>query len=292
MIKSFRPGALLIAIAFGFFAFDAAAQSSQPAAPQPGHSSRTIVAAGSGVNLGITRLLAEAFMATHPGVKIEVPGSIGSKGAIKAIADHAITIGLVSKPIKDEEKVPGSTSVAYARTPIVIGANSTVSEDDISSQDLVAVYKGTKTKWRDGHEIIVQSREAFDSGFQVLEKAIPGFKEAVDESRKTERWSVNFTDQDANKALAVVRYAIGVTDLGMISTEHLSIKPLKLDGIAPSIENLQSGRYSLGRTLYLYYHDKDLSPEAKAFVDFIRSEEGAKLLRDHGYLPLAFSPAP
>jgi phosphate transport system substrate-binding protein len=252
----------------------------QKSSPQP------LIAAGSGVNLGITRLLAKAFMDKHPQTIIEVPGSIGTKGAITAVNDGAITFGLISRPLKKEETTPTSALFRYARVPIVVGAHPGVADNEITSEDLVAVYRGTKTRWKDGGEIVVQSREPFDSGFIVLQDKIPGFKEAYTESQQAKRWSTYFTDQDANRALSATPNAIGVTDLGMVATEHLPIKVLQLNGIVPSPETLSDERYPLSRDLFILYREGTLSNEAKAFLDFIRSEEGGNILRSNGYLAL------
>lgn len=247
---------------------------------------KPIIAAGSGVNLAITKILGDAFMVSHPDIKVQVPGSIGTKGAIAAVKENAITFGLISRPLKNSEQSPEMTMRAYALTPLVIGANESVQDNDITSSELVAIYKGEQKKWKSGEEIIVQIREAFDSGFMILENSIPGFAQACEESRKTERWTTYFTDQDTNMALANTKNAIGVTDLGMIMSEKLSIKPLKLDGVLPTIETVQNGAYPLKRTLFFLFNEKALSPEAKAFLDFVASDKGAEILRAHGYVPL------
>lgn len=245
-----------------------------------------MTAAGSGANLSVTRLLAEAFGKDHPQITINVPGSIGSKGAIKAVADGAITFGLISRPLKAEEKALGITARPYARVAIVIGAHPTVPDQNINSQELIEIFKGTKTRWKNGKEIIVQAREKSDSGFLVLENNIPGFKEAYEESQKANRWTLYFTDQDANQALAMTPDAIGVTDLGMITTEHLRINVLKLNEIEPTPENLLNATYPLSRQLSFIYREGDLSEEAKAFLDFVFSEEGRSILKSNGYLPV------
>lgn len=261
------------------------ASTAWPQAPQQ-PALQTLTAAGSGVNLGITHLLARAFMDAHPQVRVEVPGSIGTKGAITAVFDGAIALGLISRPLKEEEKAEGLVAVPYARSPIVVGAHPTVADDEITSQDLVDIYRGTKTRWKDGSMIFVQSREPFDSGFMVLQEKIPGFKEAYQESHQARRWSVNFTDQDSNRALTVTPHAIGITDLGMVATEHLEIKILKLNGIMPSLETLLADQYPLSRDLFFLYREGTLPEGAKAFLDFVRSEAGGKILRSNGYLPL------
>jgi phosphate transport system substrate-binding protein len=245
-----------------------------------------LIAAGSGVNLGITRLLAAAFLKNHPQIKLDVPGSIGTKGAIKATADGAITFGLISRPLEKEELALGLVAKPYARVPIVIAAHPSVKDEGITFQELVEVYKGTKTRWKDGNQIIVQAREKWDSGFLVLQDKVPGFREAYTESYQAKRWSIYFTDQEANQAISKTPNAIGVSDLGMIKAENLNIKVLRINGLPPSPENLLNGSYPLGRELSFIFREKALPKEAKSFLDFVRSDEGRKILKSNGYLPV------
>lgn len=261
-----------------------------PAAGWPQTTPQTdphhLMAAGSGVNLGITQLLAEAFMRLHPETTVEVPGSIGSRGAISAVADGAITLGLISRPLKSSEESPGLVTRPYARTAIVVGVHPAVKEEEITLRELVDIYRGTKTRWKDASEIIVLAREPGDSGMQVMEEKVPGFKEAYAESAREKRWTIFYTDQDANRALATTRGAIGVSDLGMISAERLDIKVLKLNGITPALESLLDERYPLSRDLAFLYREGTLPEEARAFLDFVYSGEGGRILRSSGYLPL------
>ncbi|MDK9707262.1 MAG: substrate-binding domain-containing protein [Desulforhopalus sp.] len=251
----------------------------------PGGGEKMIFA-GSGVNLSITKLLADAFIKQHPRTAIEIPGSIGTRGAIKAVADKAIHLGLISRSLKEEEKRQDITEVPYAQVAIVIAANSRVAEDTITTGELIAIIDGKKNRWQNGSEIIVQVREKSDSGFQVLENSIPGFKEAYVKSQEARRWTMHFTDQEANKALASTPFALGVTDLGMISAEQLPVKVLKLNGIAPDPENLRNGSYPLSRQLSFIYNRDNLPEEAKNFMRFVFSDAGRTILQAHGYLPM------
>ena len=110
-----------------------------PLTPTVEPSSRHLVFAGSGVNLQIVRLLAEAFKQSHPDEfqKIDVPTTIGSTGAIQAVADGAITVGLISRPLKDQEKKLGLTVVPYAQTATAIATHPSVAEDGITSSELI-----------------------------------------------------------------------------------------------------------------------------------------------------------
>lgn len=245
-----------------------------------------LVAAGSGVNLAITRILAEAFVKNHPETAITVPGSIGTKGAIKASADGAITLGLISRPLQKEEKELGLTAIPYARVPIVVASHPGVKEEGVTFQELIDIYRGTKTRWKDGNPIIVQAREKSDSGFLVLQSKIPGFREAYAESQQANRWVIYYTDQEANEAIAKTPYAISVSDLGMIKAERLNIKALKLNGVVPGHASLQNGSYPLDRDLSFIYREAVPPKEAKGFLDFVRSDAGQRILKNHGYLPL------
>lgn len=278
---------LRLVTVFSLIALFALASAARAETAEKPSSDSVMIAAGSGVNLGITRLLAEAFMKARPGVEIKVPGSIGSKGAITAMADGAITFGLISRPLKEKEKTPNVIALPYAQVPLIVAANAIVADDALSSQELVDIFRGKKTKWSDGHEIVVQTREPFDSGVLVFEEKISGFKEAYGESRDANRWSVYFTDQDANQALSTTRYAIGFTDLGMIATEKLAVKPLRLDGVMPSSQTLEDGSYTLSRPLFILYNEKTVPESGKAFLDFIRSKKGKEILKANGYQPLS-----
>lgn len=267
---------IVVAACLGPAVGGAATVSQPPTAP--------LIAAGSGVNLGITRLLAEAFMKSHRGTAIQVPGSIGTRGAIKAAADSAIAFGLISRPLEKQELELGFTVRPYARVPITVVVHPSVREEEITFQELIDIYRGTKTRWKLGQEIVVHAREKSDSGFQVLQNQIPGFREVYQASLQANRWSVYYNDQEANQAIAKTPYAISVSDLGMIKTERLPIKPLKLNGVAPSTETLADGTYPLGRTLSFIYRESSLTPQGKAFLDFVR-RSGSSILKSHGYIP-------
>ena len=62
--------------------------------------------------------------------------------------------------------------------------------------------------------------------------------------------------------------------------------PLALDGIEPTPANMESGRYPVWLELGLV-HKAGVAPAgaARAFLDFIASPDGVRILHDHGVLP-------
>lgn len=246
--------------------------------------SAPLIFAGSGSNLPITRILADAFIKNHPGVTIDIPASIGSTGGIKAAAEGAITLGLTGRPLREGEKALNLTLVPYARTIIVIGAHPSVVDTALTYEELVRIYQGRKTRWQDGKEIIVLNRDEGEATIEVMNQVIPGFKEAHAESLKARRWIVAFTDQEMNKRLESTPQAIGMTDYGAITAEHLRIKPLALNTIAPTTENAQKGVYPLVKTMSFAFRSDRIPAEARAFIAFARSPAGQQILKENGYL--------
>lgn len=248
-----------------------------PAAP--------LVLAGSGTNLPIIRVLAKEFRKRHPEIAIEVPASIGSTGGIRAAADGAIDLGLISRPLKEKEKGLGLEVRNYARTPLIIGVHPSVPDDNITFAEILDIYRGKKRTWKDGREIIVLTREPGDSSIEVLVKGIAGFREVYDESLRGKRWTVLLTDLEMDETLAKTPSAIGLSDLGAITVERHRIKPLKVNGVAATLDNLRKGAYPLCKTLSFVYRKAALKAGAREFLAFIGSGEGRKILADNGYLP-------
>lgn len=255
----------------------------------PSNQSRSykkFIFAGSGANIPIIKHLAAEFVKSNPGVKIEVPPSIGTLGAVNALIDGEITVGLASRDLKDEEKKFGLRTIPYAQTALVMGAHPSVSDDNITSADLVEIYQGRKTRWSNGKEIVVLTREPGDSSIVILEKKIPGFKEAFDESQKAKRWTTLFTDQEANKALENTSFAFGISDTGLIAEGKLKVKILKFNGILPTVDSVARGDYPFTKILNFILPEKEIPTEVKAFIDFVRSDKGEEILKNHGYFTI------
>jgi phosphate transport system substrate-binding protein len=89
-----------------------------------------------------------------------------------------------------------------------------------------------------------------------------------------------------HEALLTVPFALGLSDLGTITIERLPIRALSIDGIAPTLENITSGRYPFTKTLGLVWHEDTLPDSGQAFVEFVQSDDGAGILTSHGYLPV------
>ena len=242
-----------------------------------------LVLAGSGSNLAATQLLIDAFKKIRPEIPIAPLTNIGSTGAVQAAADGVISLGLLSRPLKDKEKAHNLVLFPYARTPFVVGAHAGVVDDGITLSDLVNIYKGTKTTWKNGRTIVVLTREPGESSIDLLQEKVPGFREVYADSIKARRWTMVMKDEQMNERLMTTPDAIGFSDMGTIVAKKLNIKPLKLNGIAPTSANVRNGTYTLFKPLAFTCRNDRLTPEVRAFIEYACSSAGHEILEKNGY---------
>ncbi len=87
------------------------------------------------------------------------------------------------------------------------------------------------------------------------------------------------------KKVEKVISAIGID--GISSAKKRNLKFLKLDRVAPTKENIATGKYTLFRPLYLAINRTGASPQARAFIDFALSQEGQQIISSQGTVNLA-----
>lgn len=261
------------------------AGTSVRSAPADPAATAPLVLAGCNANIAVTRLLARAFTQGHPDVSIQLK-TVGSTNGVALAAAGAVELGLVSRPLRDEEAGLGLTFIPYARTAVIIGAGPDAPDTTLSAADLLSLYRGTRLTWSNGREVAFLAREEGDSSVSSLKEAMPGFAEAYAEGANTRHWTILYSEPTMHEALLMYPFALGLSDLGTATIERLPIKMLAIDGVAPTPENVASGRYPFVKTLAFVWRDGSLPDSARAFVNFVLSSHGAGLLKAHGYLPI------
>lgn len=77
------------------------------------------------------------------------------------------------------------------------------------------------------------------------------------------------------------KHALGYVSLGSVDD---SIKALDFEGVSPTLENLESGKYQISRPFLMLYKEKKIKDSAKAFVDYVTSTSGQGLIEQRGYV--------
>jgi phosphate transport system substrate-binding protein len=260
-----------------------AAGSPRPGAPpQPPHEGLRM--AGSGSNLPITRALSTAFSLTESQHAV-VHASIGSSGGVQALLDGVIDIALVSRPLRDGEREQGLVVTPYARVPVVVAVHASVPDTMLERAELVEIFDGRRRTWSDGTPIVVIQREPGDSSHAAVERVVPGFAEANEQAYRASRFRVLNRDDAMREALADTPGALGLFGEGALPGS-LPVRALAIDDVAPSPHTVGDGTYPFHKDFALVTRDVPRGAAA-AFVAFVRSPAGRRIIEDSGALPLA-----
>jgi phosphate transport system substrate-binding protein len=192
--------------------------------------------------------------------------SIGSGGAIAAVADRAVDVGLASRPLRTSESERGVTAIPWARCEFRPVARRNRPRQISGGIDFEQVLGGGQRVWSDGSPIVFVMRERGDSGQRVLRATFANVGDLLDAALRARSWPIVTTDQELVEAVRTIPGAFGYLDA---ATLELSAPDLREIPGAPSVR--------LARTYFLLL-GPDPSPEASGFVDFATSEEHRGLL--------------
>ncbi|MBW2005974.1 MAG: substrate-binding domain-containing protein, partial [Deltaproteobacteria bacterium] len=81
-------------------------------------------------------------------------------------------------------------------------------------------------------------------------------------------------------AISVDPYGIGFISVGYLDD---TVKPVSLDGVFPTLENVRKGVYKISRGLYMNTKGEP-SGLTRLFIDYILSIEGQKHVAEKGFI--------
>ena len=248
-------------------------------------ASETVKVCGTGDSQKVLRLVADAFMEENPGIKVEVPDSIGSSGGIRATADGSCDIGRVARPIKGKETALQLHYELFAYSPVVFAANRNRRDvAGLTTDEIIAVFSGRTTEWEQlggspPGKIYVAHREPGDSCRSVIEKNIAQFTKMEIAAEQ-----IIFSTPELVATLEAHVNTIGYLPLAM--TPGTGLHVLALNGVVPSDDNVRNGSYPLAVPLGIVWKD-GLSPAAKAFKDYLFTTKAQHILNVNGTVPAA-----
>jgi len=256
----------------------------------PGARAEEILrASGTGTALGAMRHLSVAFEKANPGRRLHLMPSVGSGGAVKAVAQGALDVGFSGRPLEPEEQALGLVAMAYARTPFVFAVGPRAGVEGISAAEAARIYRGELRSWPNGERVRVVLRPRSDTDTRILRAISPEMAEAVDVALGREGMIVAFTNQECDEILARTPGSIGPSSLTQILTEDLKLTPLAWNGVAPTVQNLAAGAYPLAKTLLVVVRASP-RPAVRRFLAFLGSPDARKILERTGNVPLPFAP--
>ena len=248
----------------------------------PSAAQDTLRIGGTGSAIGMLQQVGDEFTAATGG-KVEIIASLGSTGAIRALADGVIDIAVSARPLKADEAAAGLSQVTVLRTAYVL-ATSHRSPYALNSADLPRIFAAENAVWADGTQIRIILRPHSETDTALLGELFAGMDKAIEAARRRAEVPTAATDQD-NAALAErTPGSLAGTTATQIKTEHRNLLVVPLDGVAPTLANFESGSYRFAKHLY-FIVPRASSAEAQRFMEFLRSARGVTALRETEILP-------
>ncbi|EKO3916156.1 phosphate ABC transporter substrate-binding protein [Vibrio fluvialis] len=236
----------------------------------------------------IMDVLAEEYNATHPDSYIAVQG-VGSTAGITLLKKGVAHIAMSSRYLTESEEEDSLNTFLLAYDGLAVVVNRANPVSDLSREQLYNIYKGKINNWKqvggNDQKIAVVTREA-SSGTRYSFESLLGLTKIINDRLVSDINPNNLVVNSNSMVKTLVNHnsqAIGFISTGSVDK---SVKAIKFEGIDATSKTIADHKYALSRPfLILHYTDKD-SKEAKAFLDFLRSERAKALIVEYGYIPV------
>lgn len=245
----------------------------------------TVRMGGTGAATAMLAQLFDAFGGAEKGIELQVVPSLGSSGALRALDDGALDLAVSGRALTSQERGMGLTQRLAIRTPYVL-ITSHPDPGIIKSIDVAELYKSPKAAWGDGSGIRLILRPKSDSDSAVLAGMFPGMADAIEQARQRPDVPIAATDQDNADLAERAPSTLAGSTFTQVKTERRNLRLVAIDGVEPSLENLESGDYPYEKTLYFVLSLKK-SAAVEDFLAFLNSPAGHAALRAAGNLPAA-----
>jgi phosphate transport system substrate-binding protein len=255
----------------------------------PARAEEVLRVTGTGSALGVLARIAPAFEKANPGVKLKILPSLGSAGAVKAVAAGALDLGLSGRTLRPDEAALGLDGITVARTPFLFAVGPRAGATRIGADELASIYRGERSTWPGGERIRLVLRPSADTDTLFVRSISPAMAAAVDAAQARPGMLLAATNQDSDTMLARTPGGLGASTLAQLLAEQRGLTPLAWEGVEPTLANLVAGTYPLAKPIVVVLpRSPPPGPAVRRLLTFLASAEGRRLLEASGCQPVAF----
>lgn len=255
---------------------------------------------GSDTLLQVAQAWAEEYSKVKPDVTVQASGG-GSGTGITALINGTVEIANASRSMKDEERQqikdkygPDTTIneyvVGYDGIAVYTHKDNPIKHISIAQLKEIYAEGGTTDNWEqvdpDANftgEIQRASRQNNSGTYVFFRKTVCG--EGVEYKQGANSLSGS---KEVVEFVSTTPKAIGYSGMGY-KTEHVNwLAVSKEDGgeaCLPTPENVLSKDYPIARPLFVYTVG-DEPPHVKAYIEWILSADGQRIVREQKFVPL------
>jgi phosphate transport system substrate-binding protein len=256
---------------------------------------------GSDTMVQLATAWAEAYRKVKPNVFINASGG-GSGTGIAALQNNTTDLCNASREIKKEEieKVKSASgkdvkefAVCYDALAVYSHPSNPIKEISIPELREIWAEGGSITRWEDvssalNGNIVLFGRQNNSGTYDYFREHICGKNK---EGKQREfRSGISEMNGSAEVVENIARTPLGLGYSGMgyktPSVNWMKVSNKKGEpGVAPGVEVARSGKYPISRKLYIYTAGEPTA-EMKAYIDWILSPAGQKIVEQEGFVPL------
>ncbi|MCD4813909.1 PstS family phosphate ABC transporter substrate-binding protein [bacterium] len=249
---------------------------------------------GSDTMVHLATKWAETYMAANQSMEVAVTGG-GSGTGIAALLNGTADVACASRKIKGKEvdrgKGMGIDIIEHivARDGIAVIVHPSNKVDALSMKQLKKMYIGEYKKWKQvggtKKKIDLLSRDSSSGTYAFFQKKV---LEKMDYSVRARRMPSNSA---IVQSVSEDKYTIGYVGLGYLAEAGDKVKGLEIKadeksaGVYPSQATVVDSSYVINRPLHLYTNGQPTG-KVKAFLDFVMSVEGQKIVNDLGFVAI------
>ena len=241
-------------------------------------STETVTINGSSSVTPLMEVLAATYEKSHDNVRIEINMTSSGTGITAAINGTA-DIGMSSRWLEDDELSQGVSQRQLCNDGIALVVGTGCTATDITTEEVTALYQNLTPACNGlitnavGRDQGSGTRDFFDEYFKLEDS---GYDSDVGTGAET---------GNVIELLNGTTTTLGYISYGSLAANAGSVKALSLDGIACTLENLVSEKYSLCRPFVIVLNNSaELSDAAQDFIDYIMSEEAQSVISGEGYI--------
>jgi phosphate transport system substrate-binding protein len=251
-----------------------------------------ITVKGSDTLVILAQKWAEVYMGQHAGTKIQVTGG-GTGTGFAALQNQTTDLCDASRKAKAAEiancikafnKRPTEYKVALDGLSVYVSADSPLKE--LTVAQVGDIFTGKIKNWKEvggaDAPITIYSRENSSGTYEFFKEHVLQGKDFAASAQTMPGTAAIL--QAVSKDKNGIGYGGAAYGAG---AKHLAIK--KTDSspaVEPTEDNVVAGKYPIWRHLFIYVNPALDKGEIAAYLNWIRSDEGQKVVKDVGYFPL------
>jgi len=248
----------------------------EPAAPSD--LSGQVQLAGSTTVQPLAEVLAEAYMAQNPNVKIEIQGG-GSSVGVTSVGEGTVDIGNASRAVKSSEleKFPNLQVFTIAYDGIAIVTNPGVELPSLTVEQVRDIFSGDITNFSEvggpDATIVVVSREEGSGTRAAFEELVMAVGE---EKAIFEKALLQQSNGQVRTTVASTPNSIGYLSFGFLDE---SVNTVSINDVEPTVANVKNGSYPIYRPLNMLTNGAP-NELSEAFLAYILSPLGQEIVAE------------